>query len=65
LREDQWNIGQRFDVVDNRWLSKESHMNGKRWFIAWFAALAFDRVEQRRFFTADVCSCAAANFNIE
>ena len=44
---------------------KQAGLRRKRWFIARFTAVAFDRIEQRRFFPANVCSRSAPQLDIK
>ena len=46
-------------------MSKESFVNGKRRFAARLAAFAFDRIEERGLFAADIRAGAAPDFDVE
>ena len=65
FEDDAGNVDQRFHVVDRGGLAEESRLRGERRLVARFAAIAFDRVEERGFFAADIRAGAAANFNVE
>ena len=65
LEDDAGNVDQRFHVVDHGRLAEKAGLCGKRRLVAWFPAIAFNRVEERGLFTADIGAGAAANFNVE
>ena len=65
LIDDHGNIDQRFHVVDDRRLAEEAGLRGKRRLVARLAAIAFNRIEERGLFTADVSARAAAEFDIK
>ena len=63
--DDSRNVNERFHVVDGSRLAEEPRLRRKWRFVAWFAAIAFNRVEERGLFAADIRASAAANFNVE
>ena len=56
---------QRLDVVDRRRLPEESGDRRKRRLDARIAALSFERIHQRRFFTADVRAGALVDVDVD
>src|SRR5438046_5931806 len=44
---DLQDVDQRLDVVDDAWLVEQSALCGKRRLVAWLAAIALNRIEQR------------------
>src|SRR6202008_4366865 len=65
FEDDKRHIDQRFDIIDNGRHAEEPDMNRKRRFVSGLAAFAFDRVEKRCFFPADVRASPAAQLDIE
>ena len=59
------NVDQRFHVVDNSRLAKQSTLRGERRLVARLAAVAFDGIEQRGFFAANIRARAAANLDVK
>ena len=59
------NVGEGLDVVDDGWLIPESFLHGKRWLVSRFRSLAFNRFEERRFFSANVSAGADKDFEFE
>src|SRR6185437_16779060 len=64
-KHDLRNVRQRFDVVDDSWQTEQPSLRGKGRLVARLAAIAFDRVEDRRLLATDVRAGAAADLDIE
>ena len=58
-------VHQRLDVVDHGRLAEQARLRRERRLVARLAAVALDRVEQRRLFAADVGAGAAAELDVE
>src|SRR6185437_8340458 len=59
------NVRQRLDVVDDSRQTEQPSLRGKGRLVARLAAIALDRVEDRRLFAADVRACAATDLDVE
>ena len=62
---DDWDRGERHDVVDDRRLAEQALQRGQRRFGADDAALAFEAVEERGFLAADISARTNAHFHVE
>ena len=65
VHDDGRNVGERFDVVHERRLSKESSLDGEGGLVARLAPIPLDRVEDRRLLAADVRAGAATDLELE
>ena len=65
LEQDVEHVDQGLDVVDHGRLAEEADLRRERRLRARLAALAFDRVEERRLLAADVGAGAAADLDVE
>src|SRR6185312_1706707 len=65
LVDDDRNVDKRFNVIDDGRLAEEARLRGKRRFVARFATMSLNGIEQCRLFTADVSPGATAQFDIE
>ena len=65
VEDDGRDVGQRLDVVDDRRLAEQPDLDRERRLVARLAALALDRLEQRRLLAADVGAGAAADLDVE
>ena len=65
LADDVRHVADRFDVVDHRRLAPEAGDRGKRRLRARVAALAFERVQERGLFAADVAAGADVQVQLE
>ena len=63
--EDQRDVGQRLDVVDHGRLAEQPDLDRERRLVARLAALALDRLEERRLLAADVGAGAAPELDVE
>ena len=63
--EDERDVDQGLDVVDDRRLAEEADLDRERRLVARLAALALDRLEERRLLAADVGAGAAAELDVE
>ncbi len=64
-REEQRHVGQGLDVVDHGRPAEEAELHRERRLRARLAAFAFDRVEQRGLFAADVGAAAPPQLELE
>ena len=62
---DERHVGQRLDVVDDGRLAEQPDLDRERRLVARLAALALDRLEERRLLAADVGAGAAPELDIE
>ena len=62
---DAQDVGQRLDVVDDRRLAEQPDLDRERRLVARLAALALDRLEERRLLAADVGAGAAPELDVE
>jgi len=46
-------------------LAEKTHLDGERWFVSRLAAVSLDRIENRRFFAADVGASALEDRDVE
>src|SRR5262249_42410302 len=58
-------VGQGLNVVDRRWVAEESGLRGEGRLVPRLATIAFDGIEERRLFAADVGAGAAAQLDVE
>src|ERR1700682_1827701 len=65
LKQDVEDVDQGLDVIDDGGFAEEAGLNGEGGLVARLAALAFDGVEERGLFAADVCPSPAADFDVE
>ena len=65
LVDDVEHVYQRLDVIDDRRFVEQSRLCRKWRLRSRLASLAFNRIEQRRFLTADIRAAAAADLEIE
>ena len=63
--EDERDVGQRLDVVDDRRLAEQTDLDRERRLVARLAALALDRLEERRFLATDVRAGATPDLDVE
>ena len=65
LADDQQDVDERLDVVDGGRLAEQPDLDRERRLVARLAALALDRLEQRRLLAADVGAGAAPQLDVE
>ena len=65
VEHDARDVGQRLDVVDDRRLAEQPDLDRERRLVARLAALALDRLEERRLLAADVGAGAAPELDVE
>ena len=65
LEHDERHVGQRLDVVDDGRLAEQADLDRERRLVARLAALALDRLEERRLLAADVGAGAAPELDVE
>ena len=65
LEQDERDVGQRLDVVDDGRLAEQPDLDRERRLVARLAALALDRLEERRLLAADVGAGAAPELDVE
>ena len=65
VEHDPGNVGERFDVVDDRGEPEKPSLDGERRLVARLAPISFDRVEDRRLFATDVRARAATDLDVE
>src|SRR5207344_2386605 len=58
-------VYERLDVVDPGGLAEDAALDGERRLVAWLAALALDRVEQRGLLAADVRARTPPELDVE
>ena len=63
--QDRRSGGDRLDIVHRRRAAVESHAGRKRRLHARHALLAFERLEHRCLFAADICACAVMDVEVE
>ena len=65
LGDDGGHVHQRLDVVHRGRLPEESRLEGERWLVARFAAVALDRIEDRGLLATDVGARTANDLHVE
>ena len=65
LGDEERHVDERLDVVDRRRLPEEPDLDGEGGLVPRLAALALDRVEERRLLAADVGARAAPDLDVE
>ena len=55
---------QRFDIMHQRWATKNADLCNKRGTVTWQATLAFDGFDHRAFFATDIGPCPTAQINV-
>ena len=65
VAQDQRDVDERLDVVDDRRLAEQPDLDRERRLVARLAALALDRLEERRLLAADVGAGAAPELDVE
>ena len=65
LRNNQRDVRERFNIVNDGGLSEQADVNWKRRLVPRFSSLAFDRVEERRLFAANVSAGSPAQLDVE
>ena len=65
LEHDRQHVDQRLDVVDHGRLAEQAALDRERRLVARLAAVALDRVEERRLLAADVRAGAVAQLDVE
>src|SRR6185369_15298782 len=65
VQSDQRRGGEGFDVIDDGRLVEITVCHRERWPVARRAALAFERLDERRFLAADVGAGPEVDFDIE
>ena len=65
VEDDERHVDQRLDVVDDGRLAEQADLDRERRLVARLAALALDRLEERRLLAADVGAGAAPELDVE
>src|SRR5262249_25696357 len=65
LAQDEWDTGERLDVVYNRRTGEETRDRWEGRFDSWKTLSAFERRQQGRFLAADICSGAAVDHDVQ
>src|SRR5215467_11831985 len=63
--QDLRHVDERFHIVDDRRLLPQTDLSRKRRLVARLGAMAFDRFDERAFFSADVAPGTDKDFKIE